>query len=189
MNAKTYLEPETLVPIYDECDVLVVGGGSAGHSAAVAAARAGCKNVILMERYGYCGGDVTGGYVLLIPSLSFHEKTYVRGIQEEWYTRLSKIPGAVRGPGPELAGITDPCGCNMETGGHIFLSGGTVLISYPVGLVLNGNNEPNIDTRADRVSRNPVEERIPLDYDAAMKIFRDKEDYELDWAVAYLEGK
>ena len=53
MNAKTYLEPETLVPIYDECDVLVVGGGSAGHSAAVAAARAGCKNVILMERYGY----------------------------------------------------------------------------------------------------------------------------------------
>ena len=108
MNAKTYLEPETLVPIYDECDVLVVGGGSAGHSAAVAAARAGCKNVILMERYGYCGGDVTGGYVLLIPSLSFHEKTYVRGIQEEWYTRLSKIPGAVRGPGPELAGITDP---------------------------------------------------------------------------------
>ena len=98
MNAKTYLEPQTLVPIYDECDVLVVGGGSAGHSAAVAAARAGCKNVILMERYGYCGGDVTGGYVLLIPSLSFHEKTYVRGIQEEWYTRLSKIPGAVRGP-------------------------------------------------------------------------------------------
>lgn len=108
MSAKTYLEPQTLIPIYDECDVLVVGGGAAGHSAAVAAARAGCKNVILMERYGYCGGDVTGGYVLLIPSLSFHEKTYVRGLQEEWYTRLSKIPGAVRGPGPELAGITDP---------------------------------------------------------------------------------
>ena len=108
MNAKTYLEPQTLVPIYDECDVLVVGGGSAGHSAAVAAARAGNKNIILMERYGYCGGDVTGGYVLLIPSLSFHEKTYVRGIQEEWYTRLIKIPGAVRGPAAELSGITDP---------------------------------------------------------------------------------
>ena len=108
MNAKTYFEPQTTVPVYDECDVLVVGGGSAGHSAAVAAARAGCGNVILMERYGYCGGDVTGGYVLLIPSLSFHEKTYVRGIQEEWFTRLSKIPGAVRGPSADLAGITDP---------------------------------------------------------------------------------
>ena len=108
MPAKTYLEPQTVVPVYDECDVLVVGGGSAGHSAAIAAARAGCKNVILMERYGYCGGDVTGGYVLLIPSLSFHEKTYVRGIQEEWFQRLKHIPGAVAGPGMELAGSTDP---------------------------------------------------------------------------------
>ena len=108
MNAKTYFEPQTTVPVYDECDVLVVGGGSAGHSAAVAAARAGCSNVILMERYGYCGGDVTGGYVLLIPSLSFHDKTYVRGIQEEWFTRLSKVPGAVRGPSADMAGITDP---------------------------------------------------------------------------------
>ncbi len=108
MPGKTYIEPQTTVPVYDECDVLVVGGGAAGHSAAVAAARAGCKNVILMERYGYCGGDVTGGYVLLIPNLSFHEKTYVRGIQEEWFTRLSKVPGAVMGPSTDLAGSTDP---------------------------------------------------------------------------------
>ena len=108
MSAKTYIEPQTTVPVYDECDVLVVGGGSAGHSAAIAAARAGNKNIILMERYGYCGGDVTGGYVLLIPALSFHEKTYVRGLQEEWYTRLKKYPGAVMGPPPELAGSHDP---------------------------------------------------------------------------------
>ncbi len=108
MCAKTYIEPQTTIPVYDECDVLVVGGGAAGHSAAVAAARAGCSNIILMERYGYCGGDVTGGYVLLIPDLSFHEKTYVRGIQEEWFTRLSKIPGAVAGPPMELAGSHDP---------------------------------------------------------------------------------
>ena len=108
MNAKTYVEPQTTIPVYDECDVLVVGGGSAGHSAAIAAARAGCKNVILMERYGYCGGDVTGGYVLLIPSLSFHDKVYVRGLQEEWFTRLSKVKDGVYGPAPELSGSTDP---------------------------------------------------------------------------------
>ena len=46
MNAKTYIEPQTTIPVYDECDVLVVGGGSAGHTAAIAAARAGCKNII-----------------------------------------------------------------------------------------------------------------------------------------------
>ncbi|MFR8331766.1 MAG: hypothetical protein ACLU9S_04890 [Oscillospiraceae bacterium] len=33
----------------------MVGSGAAGHSAAVAAARAGCKNIVLMERYGYSG--------------------------------------------------------------------------------------------------------------------------------------
>ena len=123
MSAKTYIEPQTTIPVYDECDVLVVGGGAAGHSAAIAAARAGCKNVILMERYGYCGGDVTGGYVLLIPNLSFHEKTYVRGIQEEWYTRLKKVPGGVFGPGPEEAGNYDPLLVNAwnTAGGATFV--------------------------------------------------------------------
>ena len=90
MAQKTYLEAASELPIYDECDVLVVGGGSAGHSAAVAAARAGCEKVILMERFGYFGGDVTGGYVLMIPALSWHSFNCVRGLQEEWFARLDK---------------------------------------------------------------------------------------------------
>ena len=95
MSAKTYIEPQTTIPVYDECDLLVVGGGAAGHSAAVAAARAGCKNIILMERYGYCGGDVTGSYVLMLPCLSFYNKNYVRGLMNEWIERLEKVPGGV----------------------------------------------------------------------------------------------
>lgn len=95
---------------------------------------------------------------------------------------LSKLPNVT------LAGITDPYGCNQETGGICALSDGVVYVGYPVGLILDETGVPNIDTRADRISRNPVEERIPLDYDAAMKMFRDKEDYELDWAVKYLEN-
>ena len=86
-----------------------------------------------------------------------------------------------------LAGITNPSGSGQITGGCCVLSEGIVSVNYPVGLMLNENDEPDIDTRADRISRNPVEVRIPLDYDAAMKIFRDKEDYELSWAVNYLE--
>ena len=94
---------------------------------------------------------------------------------------LSRLPNVT------LAGITDPGGYNQETGGTCVLSGGLVSVGYPVGLILNEDGEPNIDTRADRISRDPVEVRIPFDYDAAMKIFRDKEDYELEWAVQYLE--
>ena len=83
---KTVFEGEREIPVYTECDLLVVGGGAAGHSAAVAAARAGCKNIVLMERYGYMGGDVTGGYVIMVPRLSFYNKQYVRGLQEEWFS-------------------------------------------------------------------------------------------------------
>ena len=95
---------------------------------------------------------------------------------------LSKLPNVT------LAGITDPCGIDQEVGGVSILSGGLAFVSFPTGLVLNENGEPNVDTAADRISRNPVEVRIPLDYDAAMKIFRNKEDYELDWAMKYIKN-
>lgn len=94
---------------------------------------------------------------------------------------LSKLPNVT------LAGITDPGGYNQETGGACVLTDGIAIVNYPTGLVLNEDGEPNIDTRSDRISRNPVEVRIPLDHDAAMRIFRDKEDYELNWAIQYLE--
>jgi len=105
---KTIREPVRDIPVFDECDILVVGGGAAGHSAALAAARAGCKNIVLMERYGYMGGDVTGGYVIMVPNLSWYDKSFVRGIQEEWFDRLEKIPGAVLGPGFDEIGSEDP---------------------------------------------------------------------------------
>ncbi|HRR77771.1 MAG TPA: S41 family peptidase [Ruminococcus sp.] len=95
---------------------------------------------------------------------------------------LSKLPNVT------LAGITDPSGSGQLTGGICELTKGIVSVSFPIGLTLNEDGEPDIDTRSDRISRNPAEVRIPLDYNAAMKIFRNKEDHELDWAVEYLEG-
>jgi succinate dehydrogenase/fumarate reductase flavoprotein subunit len=47
---------------------LVIGGGSAGVSAAVAAARNGA-DVILVERLGYLGGLATGGLIILLLTL------------------------------------------------------------------------------------------------------------------------
>ena len=60
--------PEQRVPVIASCDVLVVGGGSAGMSAAIAAARQGA-DVILVERYGYLGGLASGGLIVLLLTL------------------------------------------------------------------------------------------------------------------------
>jgi glycine/D-amino acid oxidase-like deaminating enzyme len=47
------------LPLLAEVDVLVVGAGSAGSTAAIAAAAAGARTM-LVERYGYVGGISTG---------------------------------------------------------------------------------------------------------------------------------
>jgi FAD dependent oxidoreductase len=56
------VEVEREIPILAEADVLVVGGGSAGWSAATAAARQGVQT-ILIEQYGFLGGMMTAGAV------------------------------------------------------------------------------------------------------------------------------
>ncbi|MFH8976246.1 FAD-dependent oxidoreductase [Streptomyces sp. NPDC017890] len=53
------------------CDVLVVGGGPAGFAAAVGAADAGA-DVVLVERYGFLGGNAT--VALVMPLMSFHNE-------------------------------------------------------------------------------------------------------------------
>src|SRR5439155_18318 len=57
--------PKSRVPVTSRVDVLVVGGGSAGLSAAVAAARNGAE-VLLVERFSYIGGLATGGLIILL---------------------------------------------------------------------------------------------------------------------------
>ena len=140
---KTYTEAARDLEVYDSCDVLVVGSGCAGHSAAVAAARAGCKNIILMERYGYSGGDVTGGYVIMVPNLSWYDKSFVRGLQEEWFTRLEPIPGAVRGPSLKDIGSRDPVMLDAWAAIHDCVSRGGYEGAKPSCLVRAVYYEPN----------------------------------------------
>ena len=47
------------IPLLPAAEVIVVGAGTAGCCAALAAARSGCKNVLLIERYGFLGGTST----------------------------------------------------------------------------------------------------------------------------------
>ena len=140
---KIFKEESSSIPVYDECDVLVVGGGAAGHSAAIAAARAGCKKVILMERYGYFGGDVTGGYVIMMPNLSWYNKSFVRGLQEEWFTRMKDIPGAVKAPSLKEIGSTELPLLKAWSGIHDCVSRGGYGGCKPSCLVRSVYFEPN----------------------------------------------
>jgi hypothetical protein len=55
---RTLTEPARALPVLYEPDVLVVGAGAAGIAAAVSAARAGAKT-LLVERYGFVGGTLS----------------------------------------------------------------------------------------------------------------------------------
>ena len=107
VDTKTYREPARDVKVCAEADVVVVGGGPGGHSAAIAAARNGART-ILLERYGHLGGMATGGIVIQIPHMSDgSEQQQIAGLCQEWIDRLEPI-GGVLVPRREDKGSTDP---------------------------------------------------------------------------------
>lgn len=60
-NAQTFItEPARETPLLMETDVIVVGGGTTGPFAAISAARQG-KRVVMIERFGSLGGNLTLG--------------------------------------------------------------------------------------------------------------------------------
>jgi flavin-dependent dehydrogenase len=61
-------EPEKKIPVVENVDVLVCGGGFAGVAAAVSAAKNGVR-VLLLEKYGFLGGLVTTSLVITTPPL------------------------------------------------------------------------------------------------------------------------
>jgi len=67
-------------------DVIVVGGGTAGACAAIAAARRGARTLCL-EQFGFLGGSQTGA--LVIPMMSFRTsgEVLIRGLNEEIIAR------------------------------------------------------------------------------------------------------
>ncbi len=83
------------------CDVLVVGGGPAGFAAAVGAADAGADTV-LVERYGFLGGNAT--VALVMPLMSFHNEHEQAAFTEAGDT--SRLLPTDHGEGePVVAGV------------------------------------------------------------------------------------
>lgn len=104
-------------------DVLVVGGGPAGIGAALGARMAGA-DVILVERYGFFGGNATAA--LVMPLMSFHTQR----TEFERSGSLTLLP-TDHGPGhPVIAGVL------LTLLERLVASGGAIAPSLATGYVV-----------------------------------------------------
>ena len=103
------VEESRELPLRDQCDVLVCGGGFAGISAALAAARLG-KKVILLEKQYLLGGLGTAGLITIyLPLCDGLGNQVSFGLAEE-LLRLSISMGAEDGYPANWLDSNDPAG-------------------------------------------------------------------------------
>jgi hypothetical protein len=92
------------LPLTHDMDVVVVGGGPGGLGAAVFAARAGAKT-LLIERYGFLGGMASAGEVQ--PFMWNHARGVAldKPVYLEWVQRMQGyLPAALQQPDDREAG-------------------------------------------------------------------------------------
>ena len=87
-------EPSKRIPVMAETDVLVIGGGPAGLSAAVAAAREDV-NTMLVERYGCFGGVITQTMIGAIAWYRYAKTVESGGLGMEFERRAKELGGSI----------------------------------------------------------------------------------------------
>ena len=96
-NEEIVVEPSRSIPIHARCDVLVVGGGPSGLSAALAAKRAGA-DVILMERFGCFGGCITTVGMETLAWYRYEGTVDTEGIGIEMERLAASMGGTIKWP-------------------------------------------------------------------------------------------
>lgn len=68
-------------------DVIIIGGGTGGVMAAIAAGREGL-DTLLIEQYGFLGGTATAGGLCNMASFYFRDEQVIKGLPQEFMDRL-----------------------------------------------------------------------------------------------------
>jgi hypothetical protein len=129
--------------VIENMDVVVIGGGPGGIPAAVAAARRGCKT-LLIERYGFMGGLATGG--LMGPffgyaALGHRKNRLLGGIPVEIVRELQKLNGAPNDKDIDWAAIRFYPEFLKHVADKLVVGSGSKLLlhSYAVDLAIKNN--------------------------------------------------
>ncbi len=141
-------EPAREVPVLDSCDVLVVGAGPAGLSAAVAAARAGA-DTMLIERFGCFGGVITTVGMETLGWYRYEGTTDVEGIGIEMEKMAARM-----NPGQEKFAFNDSECLDAEMFKHVadklVTDAGVrpLLHTWVVDAVMDGNKIKGVVTES-----------------------------------------
>jgi FAD dependent oxidoreductase len=98
MTGASFTLPPISIAVISTPDLCVIGGGAAGIAAAVGAARCGLQ-VLLVEKYGFCGGATVAGAsgtICGLYSSGDRPQRIVFGFAGEFHDRLTQLGGAGR---------------------------------------------------------------------------------------------